>query len=186
MDGPLHHWQFATRKIHTFLRVLLISKHKYILNKLESCIYQFFTVRKCYDVSQCRMNYKTSRSSAPDVSAILLCLPSGRIDWPPSAEWPELRWASCSFTCKRRSTSRHIFTWFTFTSWFSRTLFCLSRRPFPRFSCSWIFLVNCSLQNYHNENMCMLYQNWLNRFITDSTMDYILWLQVHENLKMTL
>ena len=41
--------------------------------------------------------------------------------------------------------SFHIFICRMLGPWFSRTYFCFSRSPFPRFSCSWIFLEYCSL-----------------------------------------
>lgn len=81
--------------------------------------------------------YSTSLSSSAGVSKVT-------IFWPPWPPWP--LWSPpCSLHSRSLCRSRHIFIWARFMFWFSRTYFCFSRRPFPRFSCSWIFREYCSL-----------------------------------------
>lgn len=60
----------------------------------------------------------------------------------------------CFLHSNSLSRSFHIFICFMFGSWLSFTVFCFSRRPRLKLSCSWIFLLYTSLQK-------IMYYEWL-------------------------
>ena len=89
-----------------------------------------------------------------------VCLPSERTTAPLPPPIPPPPCLSRSFISSSRSKSFHIFICCRLGSWFSFTIFCFSRKPFPRFSCSWILREYCSLWSRNGTLQKMFGASW--------------------------